>query len=170
MHVAVDLLSGVGVRSSNSTPVGGASAGGSSAPSRKSPLGDLMQGGASQKEDTRASSRGSGGRPQGDQQRSQRGSNGSTAGGAAGGRGNLPRGGRARGRAPGQGSFNRFAGNFNRNAKGPLKFEEDYDFESANTKVRDQIFGSEMLLLCFSAIEIILIVDIVILDTYYIIL
>ena len=128
-----DLLSGVGVRSNNSTPVGGAS--GSSAPSRKSPLGDLIQGGASQKEDNqRASSRGSGGRSQNDQQRSQRGSNNAAGGGSAGAGRGAPRG-RARGRGTGQGSFNRFAGNFNRTAKGPLKFEEDYDFESANTKV-----------------------------------
>jgi len=133
--VAANLLSGVGVRSNNSTPVGGAS--GSSAPSRKSPLGDLVQGGASQKDDNqRASSRGSGGRSQNDQQRSQRGSNNAAGGGSAGAGRGASRG-RARGRGTSQGSFNRFAGNFNRTAKGPLKFEEDYDFESANTKFEE---------------------------------
>ena len=124
-----DLL-GVGVRSNNSTPVGGASG---TSQSRKSPLlGD--------KEDNqRTSSRGSGGggrSQQNDRNQQQRGGNGrSNSRGRARGNnagGNQNTGSRSQG---GQGSFNRFASNFNNRSKGPLKFDEDYDFESANVKV-----------------------------------
>ena len=127
----------MGVRSSNSTPIGGVSAVGAGATqSRKSPN---LQGDAGQKDENRASSRGSGGRSQNDnqQQRGQRASN--NGGSAPGGQRGVPRGGRARGQnrgGNGQSTFNRFAGSSNRPApKGPLKFDEDYDFESANTKV-----------------------------------
>lgn len=126
-HTILDLLGGVGVRSNNSTPVGGASG---TNQSRKSPLGD--------KEDNqRTSSRGSGGgsrSQQNDQSRGQRGSGRSNSRGRP--RGNNAGGQNAGGRSQsGQGSFNRFASNFNRSNKGPLKFDEDYDFESANVKV-----------------------------------
>lgn len=117
------------MRSNNSTPVGGASG---TNQSRKSPLGD--------KEDNqRTSSRGSGGgsrSQQNDQSRGQRGGNGrSTSRGRPRGNnaGGQNAGGNSRSQG-GQGSFNRFASNFNR-SKGPLKFDEDYDFESANVKV-----------------------------------
>lgn len=126
-----DLLGGVGVRSNNSTPVGGASG---TSQSRKSPvLGDN-----SKDENQRTSSRGSGGggRSQNDQRSQQRGGNGrSNSRGRARGNntgGGQNSGGRSQG---GQGSFNRFASNFNNRSKGPLKFDEDYDFESANVKV-----------------------------------
>ena len=134
MQIALDLLGGVG-RSNNSTPVGGASG---TSQSRKSPLlGD--------KEDQRTSSRGSGGggrSQQNDRSQQQRGGNGRSnsrgraRGNNAGGGQNTDRrdGGRSQGGHP-QGSFNRFASNFNNRSKGPLKFDEDYDFESANVKV-----------------------------------
>jgi len=122
-----DLLSGVGARSSNSTPTAGASGSTSVNQSRKSP--DF-----SQKDlENRASSRGSGsGQTRQNDQRNQRGN-------STGNRGQGTRGGRPRGRAGamGQGSFNRFAGNFANRSKTPLKFEEDYDFESANVKFEE---------------------------------
>lgn len=120
-----DLLSGVGARSNNSTPIAGASGSTSVNQSRKSP--DFNQ----KDQENRASSRGSGGaQTRQNDQRNQRGN-------GTGNRGQNARGGRSRGRAGamGQGSFNRFAGNFANRSKTPLKFEEDYDFESANVKV-----------------------------------
>uniref|UniRef100_A0A0P6I928 Protein LSM14 A n=1 Tax=Daphnia magna TaxID=35525 RepID=A0A0P6I928_9CRUS len=132
-----DLLGGVG-RSNNSTPVGGAS--GTTSQARKSPLlGD--------KEDQRTSSRGSGGggrSQQNDRSQQQRGGNGRSnsrgraRGNNAGGSQNVDRrdGNRSQGGHP-QGSFNRFASNFNNRSKGPLKFDEDYDFESANVKFEE---------------------------------
>lgn len=124
------------------------------AQARKSP--DFQQN--SYKEEARASSRESGGQgraPGGDQNQRSRsgvapggggGGGGAPAGGAGGARpqsrGSRARGGRGVGQGGGQGSggnqgsFNRFANNFNRAAKGPLKFDEDYDFESANVKVK----------------------------------
>ena len=130
-----DFLGGVGVRSNNSTPVGGAS--GTTSQSRKSPLlGDNWK-----EDNQRTSSRGSGGGgggrpPQNDQRGQQRGGNGKsnsrgrTRGNNVGGGQNA--GGRSQG---GQGLFNRFASNFNNRSKGPLKFDEDHDFESVNVKV-----------------------------------
>ncbi|XP_046447633.1 protein LSM14 homolog A-like isoform X5 [Daphnia pulex] len=133
---AANLLGGVG-RSNNSTPVGGASG---TSQSRKSPL-------LGEKEDQRTSSRGSGGggrSQQNDRGQQQRGGNGRSnsrgraRGNNAGGGQNTDRrdGGRSQGGHP-QGSFNRFASNFNNRSKGPLKFDEDYDFESANVKFEE---------------------------------
>jgi len=122
-----DLLSGVGARSNNSTPIAGASGSTSVNQSRKSP--DFNQ----KDQENRASSRGSGGaQTRQNDQRNQRGN-------GTGNRGQNARGGRSRGRAGamGQGSFNRFAGNFANRSKTPLKFEEDYDFESANVKFEE---------------------------------
>jgi len=128
-----DLLSGVGVRSNNSTPIAGAS--GTVSQSRKSPQGDQ---GFNAKDDHRTSSRGSGNGGQGrgvqNDVRNQRGG-GSGSNRAPGGRGGRSRGGR--GGMGGQGSFNRFAGNFANRSKTPLKFDEDYDFESANVKFEE---------------------------------
>lgn len=128
-----DLLGGVSVRSNNSTPVGGPS--GTTSQSRKSPL----LGDNGKEENQRTSSRGSGGgnrSQQNDRGQQQRGGNGrSNSRGRARGSnaGSGPNtGGRSQG---GQGSFNRFARDFNNRSKGPLKFDEDYDFESANVKV-----------------------------------
>lgn len=99
--------------------------------SRKSP--DFTQ----KEQENRASSRGSGsGQTRQNDQRNQRGN-------STGNRGQGTRGGRSRGRAGamGQGSFNRFASNFANRSKTPLKFEEDYDFESANVKVLHPIIS-----------------------------
>ena len=119
------------MRSNNSTPIAGAS--GTVSQSRKSPQGDQ---GFNAKDDHRTSSRGSGNGGQGrgvqNDVRNQRGG-GSGSNRAPGGRGGRSRGGR--GGMGGQGSFNRFAGNFANRSKTPLKFDEDYDFESANVKV-----------------------------------
>ncbi|KAI9565459.1 hypothetical protein GHT06_009251 [Daphnia sinensis] len=134
---AANLLGGVG-RSNNSTPVGGAS--GTTSQARKSPL-------LGEKEDQRTSSRGSGGggrSQQNDRNQQQRGGNGRSnsrgraRGNNAGGSQNADRrdGNRSQGGHP-QGSFNRFASNFNNRSKGPLKFDEDYDFESANVKFEE---------------------------------
>jgi len=122
-----DLLSGVSARSNNSTPTAGASGSTNVNQSRKSP--DFTQ----KEQENRASSRGSGsGQTRQNDQRNQRGN-------STGNRGQGTRGGRSRGRAGamGQGSFNRFASNFANRSKTPLKFEEDYDFESANVKFEE---------------------------------
>ena len=134
----IDLLNGVNVRSTNSTPVAGSST--AVNPSRKSPQGDAQNYNA--KDENRSSSRVSGGQARSisnDQRNNQQrggggGGNSGASGRSAGGRGGRARGGRG-GASGGQGSFNRFAGSFANRSKGPLKFDEDYDFESANVKV-----------------------------------
>lgn len=127
-----DLLTGVGVRSNNSTPVAGAS--GTTSQSRKSPT--LPESSNKEENQPRTSSRGSGSNRKENDNRGGRGGNRSNSRGRRGGN---SQGGQTQGDRGGQssqGSFNRFANNFSRN-KGPIKFDEDYDFESANSKFEE---------------------------------